>query len=109
MRDKAPLIEDLTGTQTLLYVDDEPSLLTMGQMILASYGYRVMIADCGEKALDLFMRHRQQIALVITDLVMPHMSGREFAERLHRISPEMKILFCRRLLSSRQPGGRNLS
>ena len=72
-------------------VDDEDLLLTMGQTVLSTYGYHVITANSGQKALDLLARD-PAVNLVITDLVMPAMSGRELIEHLHRISPSIRIL-----------------
>jgi signal transduction histidine kinase/CheY-like chemotaxis protein len=83
---------NLTGNQTILMVDDEDILLTMGQMILSSFGYRVLTANSGEKALEVFKNSSLPIDLVITDLVMPKMSGRELIENLRRISPAVPII-----------------
>jgi CheY-like chemotaxis protein len=83
---------NLTGNQTILMVDDEDVLLTMGQMILSSFGYRVLTANSGEKALEVFKNSGMPIDLVITDLVMPDMSGRELMENLRRISPTVPIV-----------------
>jgi len=77
---------NLTGSQTILMVDDEDLLLTMGQTVLSAYGYKVLTANSGHKALEIFSRSKTPIDLVITDLVMPAMSGRELTEHIHRIS-----------------------
>ena len=61
-------------------------------MILTEYGYRVLTAGSGQKALALLSREDTQVDLVITDLVMPAMSGRELAERVRQLLPEAKIL-----------------
>jgi hypothetical protein len=84
--------DDLTGSQTILVVDDEDLLLTMGQAILTSYGYRVLLANSGKKALELLGEKNGDIDLVITDLVMPGMSGRELIEQIKQVSPEMPII-----------------
>lgn len=81
--------DDLKGTQTVLMVDDEGLLLTMGQTVLSAYGYKVLTADSGQKAIDLLSN---EIDLVITDLVMPGMSGRELIDKLRKISPKTRIL-----------------
>lgn len=83
---------DLSGTQTILMVDDEDLLLTMGEMVLGSYGYRVLTAQSGQAAIDIFSERISEIDLVITDLVMPQVSGREVIERLRRMAPEVKII-----------------
>jgi two-component system, cell cycle sensor histidine kinase and response regulator CckA len=83
---------DLTGTQTILMVDDEDLLLTMGETILSAYGYKVLTANSGQKALDILAKSTVPIDLVITDLVMPNMSGRDLVEHVRRISPETRIV-----------------
>ncbi|HZR19184.1 MAG TPA: ATP-binding protein [Verrucomicrobiae bacterium] len=83
--------DDLRGTQTILMVDDEDLLLTMGQTILSAYGYRVLTANSGQKALDA-LTAQGPVDLIITDLVMPAMSGRELVEHIHEQSPGTPIL-----------------
>ena len=83
---------DLNGTQTVLMVDDEDLLLTMGETVLSAYGYKVLTANSGQKALDIISRGDRSIDLVITDLVMPNMSGRELVEHVRRLSPSTRIL-----------------
>lgn len=85
-------VSDLNGTQTVLMIDDEDLLLTMGEMVLTSYGYRVLTANGGQRALEIFAEKGKEIDLVITDLVMPNMSGRELIERLRRMTPNVKII-----------------
>ncbi len=84
---------DLNGTETILFVDDEDLLLTMGQMILSSYGYTVLTASSGQKALEIFTQSKKKIDLVVTDLVMPNMSGRELTELILRAAPHTRILW----------------
>jgi signal transduction histidine kinase/ActR/RegA family two-component response regulator len=83
---------DLSGTQTILMVDDEDLLLTMGKTILSTYGYRVLTASGGQKALDILSQKDSKVELVITDLVMPAMSGRELVEHIRRLSPATRII-----------------
>jgi nitrogen-specific signal transduction histidine kinase/CheY-like chemotaxis protein len=94
---------DLSGTQTVLFVDDEDSLLTMGRMILSSYGYTVLTANSGQKALEIFSASPQKIDLVITDLVMPNMSGRELTEQILKLAPGMRILWSSGYVRSSSP------
>ncbi len=84
--------DDLRGHGTILIVDDEDLLLTMGQMILSSYGYTVLTASDGRKALELAQNPDLPLDLVITDLVMPGMSGRELVEHLKQCRPDTPIL-----------------
>jgi two-component system, cell cycle sensor histidine kinase and response regulator CckA len=92
VRDHAFQADHLNGTETILMIDDEELLLTMGEMVLSSFGYRVLTANSGAKGLEVFSRNHGQIDLVITDLVMPRMSGRELIEQLRRVSPHVKIV-----------------
>jgi two-component system cell cycle sensor histidine kinase/response regulator CckA len=92
VRDGAEADGDLSGTQTILMVDDEELLLTMGETILSSYGYHLLTANSGQKALEILSRSERPVDLVITDLVMPVMSGRELVEQVQRLSPATHIL-----------------
>ncbi|HYE31247.1 MAG TPA: ATP-binding protein [Methylomirabilota bacterium] len=92
VKDRALKDDDLTGTETILMIDDEDLLLTMGQMVLSSFGYQVLTANSGAKGLELFNQHAGEIDLVITDMVMPQMSGREVVERLRQTAPDVKII-----------------
>ena len=100
VRDAPTADGDLTGAQTILFVDDEDLLLTMGRMVLSSYGYTVLTANSGQKALELFSHSKKKIDLVITDLVMPNMSGRELSEHILRAQPEMRIIWSSGYLRS---------
>jgi two-component system, cell cycle sensor histidine kinase and response regulator CckA len=91
-REEAALSTDLHGTQTVLIVDDEDLLLTMGKAILSSYGYRVLTANGGQKALEILSKKDPPVDLVITDLVMPAMSGRELVERIRKLLPALPIV-----------------
>jgi two-component system cell cycle sensor histidine kinase/response regulator CckA len=84
--------EDLRGTEQILVVDDENLLLTMAETILTDYGYRVLTANGGQKALAILSREDTKVDLVVTDLVMPGMSGRELVERIRQLAPTIKIL-----------------
>jgi nitrogen-specific signal transduction histidine kinase len=91
-RERAVDPADLNGTQTILMVDDEDAMLTMGQAVLSNFGYKVLTANSGQKALELLARGDSKVELVITDLVMPSMSGRELVEHVHRLAPEAHVL-----------------
>jgi len=93
VRSNVPVITDMTGHQTILIVDDEDLLLTMGQRILSTYGYNVITANNGSKALDIVVKKERPIHLMVTDLVMPGMSGRELTERVLKVSPQTRILW----------------
>jgi two-component system, cell cycle sensor histidine kinase and response regulator CckA len=94
VKDRVIKNDELTGANTILIVDDEDLLLTMGQMVLSSFGYHVITANSGEKALEIFSHMSSQIDLIITDLVMPQMSGRALVEKMRSLAPNMKIICC---------------
>ena len=91
VQDHSAALDELRGDQTVLIVDDEDLLLTMGQTILSAYGYKVLTANTGQKALEI-LSGKESVQLVITDLVMPAMSGRELVENIHENWPSIPIL-----------------
>jgi two-component system cell cycle sensor histidine kinase/response regulator CckA len=84
--------ENLRGTETVLMVDDESLMLTMGETILGEYGYKVLTASSGPSALAILARADAKVDLVVTDLVMPGMGGRELMDRIWSLQPAMRIL-----------------
>jgi CheY-like chemotaxis protein len=84
--------ENLHGVESVLVVDDEGMILTMAETILSEYGYKVFTVNNGQKALTLLSREDLKVDLLITDLVMPAMGGRELIERAHQLQPQLKIL-----------------
>jgi CheY-like chemotaxis protein len=84
--------DNLHGGESILVVDDESMLLTMAETILSEYGYQVFTVNNGQKALALLARDDLKVDLLITDLVMPAMGGRELIERARQLQPRMKIL-----------------
>jgi two-component system cell cycle sensor histidine kinase/response regulator CckA len=92
LREMTTSDENLHGTETILVVDDEELMLTMAETILAEFGYRVLTAGSGQKAMAILSREDTKVDLMITDMVMPVMSGRELVERARQLRPETKIL-----------------
>jgi PAS domain S-box-containing protein len=81
------------GTETILVVEDEESLRRVAQRVLASAGYTVLVAANGGEALWLLERRDPPVDLVLTDVVMPGMSGGTLADRIRGSQSKMKILF----------------
>ncbi len=79
--------------ETLLVVEDEEAILTLTQKILEIMEYRVLIAGSPEAAIDLAGRHDGPIDLLVSDVVLPEMNGRELAEKVRSLHPEVKCLF----------------
>ena len=88
---RAPLTTPIS--QTILVVEDDPVVRGMIQEVLNLGGYRVLEATHGDEAMALCRHHDGQIDLLLTDVVMPHLGGRQLAEQLHGRYPTMKVLF----------------
>jgi two-component system cell cycle sensor histidine kinase/response regulator CckA len=80
------------GDETILFVDDDEEIITVGRKILASLGYTVLVASGGQAAVDLFLERSNDVDLVILDYVMPGMGGREVFDALKHIQPDVKVL-----------------
>jgi len=81
------------GSETLLLVEDEPQVRQLVLAVLEARGYKVLCAEYGGEAVRVEENHPAQIHLLITDVVMPGMSGRELAEHLLSLRPALKVLF----------------
>ncbi|MDR3718659.1 MAG: PAS domain S-box protein [Bryobacteraceae bacterium] len=81
------------GRETILLVEDQPDVRLLTMTILESLGYVVLEADCGVKALEISKRNPSQIDLLLTDVIMPGITGPELAKRLRVLRPSIKVLF----------------
>jgi PAS domain S-box-containing protein len=81
------------GRETILLVEDEEAVRKLGVQFLKKQGYTVLEAIHGSDALMICEQHRGPVALMVTDVVMPGMSGRDLSERLKSICPGMKVLY----------------
>ncbi len=84
---------DLFGTETVLVVEDEAEVRRYTVAALKAYGYRVRTAENAKAALLVAEREGERIDLVLTDVVMPNMSGRDLAARLAQLRPSLKVLY----------------
>lgn len=93
--DVAPVLRgaQLRGTETILLAEDEPMVRTAARRILERFGYRVLESPGGAEALVIARDASGPIHLLLTDVVMPEMSGRELAERFAAIRPGVKVLY----------------
>jgi two-component system cell cycle sensor histidine kinase/response regulator CckA len=85
--------EPARGTETVLLVEDEEPILELGKMILERYGYTVLAAKSPSEALALEKGYRETIHLLITDVVMPEMNGKDLRNRIKALRTEIKTLF----------------
>jgi two-component system cell cycle sensor histidine kinase/response regulator CckA len=81
------------GLETVLLVEDEPGVRALVEAVLRKLGYKVLIADSGETALGLWAEYRGSIDVLLTDVIMPRMSGGDLAHKLRQANPKLKILF----------------
>ena len=77
----------------ILVVDDEPEIRRMATLALSEAGFKAEVAEDGKSGLESFVKHRADISLVLTDVVMPIMDGLRMVEKILELEPEMKILF----------------
>ena len=84
----------VTGKGGVLLVDDEELLRVIGQEMLEGLGYTVFLAKEGIRSLQAYDRHRDEISLVLMDVIMPKMGGKETFTQLRKRDPELKVLFC---------------
>lgn len=83
------------GEETILVVEDEPVLQEMAQLILEEYGYKVLLANNGQEALQLWQRHKPGIDLLFTDMVMPGgLTGTELSGHLIAQHPQLRVIFA---------------
>ncbi len=90
---KRPFHEVSSGSERVLVVEDDHSLRKLVRNVLEKYGYQVLEAPNGEEALKVVAKNERPIHLLVTDVVMPGMGGRELAERLQSQQPDIKVLF----------------
>jgi CheY-like chemotaxis protein len=81
------------GSETVLLVEDEDSVRELARELLTARGYTVLAAASAEEALSRYGRDSRPLDILVTDLVMPHMSGRELAKAFAALHPETKVLF----------------
>jgi len=94
---EADIVEEITITdrhqETILIVEDEAAILEIAKEILESFGYTVLTAESSLQAIHIVEEHKSEIHLLISDVIMPQMNGRELAELLQVKRPSMKCLF----------------
>jgi CheY-like chemotaxis protein len=87
-------LPEARGKETILIVDDEPALRSLMRISLSERGYTVIEAEDGLEALELFRQHGKTIDMVVIDLIMPKLGGRETYLRLKQMNPDIRALFA---------------
>jgi two-component system cell cycle sensor histidine kinase/response regulator CckA len=93
MQEGAQALHEFSGDKTILVVDDEEPIRELVRQHLEGVGYRVLVAENGLSALTLSQRHHGPIHLLLTDVLMPGMTGSVLAGRLAATRPETKVLY----------------
>jgi len=93
VKERATIETPQGGTETILLVEDEQSVLMVGKTMLERFGYKVLTASTPREAIRLIEEHDEPIHLVLSDVVMPEMNGRELTEKLRSIKPSLKCLY----------------
>jgi two-component system cell cycle sensor histidine kinase/response regulator CckA len=76
----------------VLLVDDEDDILEVGRTMMSKLGYEVLTAPGGREAIALYREHRERIAAIVLDLIMPGMRGGDTFDRLREVNPQIKVL-----------------
>ncbi|MBC8246916.1 MAG: response regulator [Deltaproteobacteria bacterium] len=84
--------EILRGTETVLIADDEGVVIDIGQQLLKKMGYKVLTARSGKQTVEIYTKNKNEIDIVILDMIMPGMGGGETFDRLKVIKPDIKVL-----------------
>jgi PAS domain S-box-containing protein len=81
------------GTETILLVEDDPQLRQLSSSVLAHCGYKMLVASTPEEGIEICRSNHRDIRLLVTDVVMPGMNGRQLAEQIQQVSPNVKVLY----------------
>ncbi len=91
-KEKQLSCEVLRGKETVLLIDDEDMIIDVGQEILKALGYTVLVGRGGKEAIEIYEKRKEEIDIVILDIVMPEIGGGEAYDRMKEINPDIKVL-----------------
>jgi len=90
------------GDETILLVDDEQIIIDVARDMLEILGYQVITAQTGQEAIDIYTRQKDEIDLVIQDMVMPGMNGADIFRALKNINPDVKVILASGYIMNKQ-------
>lgn len=99
---EAAEIDLLTGTETILLVDDEQVIIDVARDMLEILGYRVLVAQSGQEAIDIYARQKAEIDMVIQDMVMPGLNGADVFRALKKMNPAVKVILASGYIMNKQ-------
>ena len=82
----------LRGKEAVLLIDDEDTIIDVGQEIIKALGYTVLVARSGKEAIEIYEKNKEKIDMVLLDMIMPDMGGGETYDRMKEINPDIKVL-----------------
>ncbi|RQW83480.1 MAG: response regulator, partial [Geobacter sp.] len=91
--DSALPSQPVAGSETILVVEDNPEVLNLNRTVMETFGYGIIVATNGQEAVEQFTRHQQEIALIVMDVVMPKMNGKQAYQEIAKVRPNVKVLF----------------
>ena len=92
IEEKKPDGDTLRGTETVLFVDDEDMIIEIAEELFERLGYNVLTARSGTEAIEIYKKNKEQIDIVILDMIMPDMSGGDTYDRVKDLDPKVKVL-----------------
>lgn len=94
IKEKEHFEELLEGKETILLIDDEDMIISVGSPMLKRLGYGILIARSGKEALEIYVKNKDKIDMIILDMIMPDMGGSETYDRIKEINPDIKVLLA---------------
>ena len=92
IEEKKSDMDTLRGSETVLFVDDEDMIIEVAGELFEQLGYKVLTARSGKEAIEIYEKNKEQIDIVLLDMIMPDMSGSDTYERMKAIDPDIKVL-----------------
>ena len=87
MEEKKSAGDTLSGSETVLFVDDEDMIIEIAEELFEQLGYKVLAARSGKEAIEIYEAHKERIDIVLLDMIMPDMSGSDTYDRMKKIDP----------------------